>query len=120
MKHPFIPWPLFCLAACSGPPAPDAALCQDVVTRLCLTSACPGVSAQLSPGLDCEATLLERTGCEAEDFAFSTPTRERFLTCREPLLRQGITTEQAPACSDTLEFLSECQDVVGFFRGGQP
>jgi hypothetical protein len=78
------------------------------------------VSEQLQPGLDCEATLLERTGCGAEDFTFSSPSRERFLSCREPLLRRGTRTERPPACEDTSRFLAECRDVADFFRGGAP
>nr|WP_246357828.1 hypothetical protein [Pyxidicoccus fallax] len=108
------------MAACSGPEAPDAAVCRDVITRLCQTSFCPGVSEQIRPGLDCDATLLERTGCGAEDFTFSTPSRERFLSCREPLLNQGISTETPPACTDTLRFLAGCEDVTDFFQGVQP
>lgn len=120
MRYPSALWPLVCLAACSGPPAPDAALCQDVVTRLCQTAACPGVGEQLVPlGPDCEASLLERTGCGAEDFTFTTPGRERFLSCREPLLRRGTTTERPPACEDTSDFLAGCEDVASLFRGGQ-
>jgi hypothetical protein len=78
------------------------------------------VGGQLALGLDCEATLLERTGCGAEDFTFSSPDRERFLSCREPLLRRGTSTERPPTCEDTTEFLSGCQDVTDFFRGGRP
>ncbi|MCP3139173.1 hypothetical protein [Pyxidicoccus xibeiensis] len=120
MRYPFATWPLLCLAACSGPDAPDAAVCQDVVIRLCQTAACPGVSDGLGVPIPCESTLLERTGCGAEEFTFSTPTRERFLDCREPLLSRGTTTERPPACEDTTRLLTTCPDVADFFRGGQP
>ncbi|WP_241758695.1 hypothetical protein [Pyxidicoccus parkwayensis] len=122
MRTLHVLWPLACLFACSGPPAPDSAVCQDVVNRLCQTAACPGVGEQLAPGLDCEFTLLERTGCREEDFAFSQPTRERVLDCRELLLTNGTTTQSPPSCGDSLRFLNQCQDVAGFFReqGGEP
>lgn len=120
MRYLFILWPVAWLTACSGPEAPDAAVCRDVVTRLCQTSACPGVAEQLPPGLDCEATLLARTGCGAEEFTFSSPTRERVLDCREPLIRVGTTTERPPSCEDTFQFVVDCPDVMTFFRGEEP
>ena len=116
MRTVSVLWPLVCLSACSGPAAPDVAVCQDVVTRLCQTATCPGVGPQLAPGLDCQFSLQERTGCGAEDFTFTTPSRERFLDCRELLLSNGTSLEQPPSCGDTLRFLNECQDVAGFFR----
>ncbi|WP_240359055.1 hypothetical protein [Pyxidicoccus trucidator] len=112
--------PLVFLSACSGPAAPDAAVCQDVVIRLCQTASCPGVGTELAPGTDCVLSLQERTGCGGVDFTFTSPTRERFLDCRELLLSNGTSTEQPPACDDTLRFLFECPDVAGFFQGGQP
>nr|BDT31630.1 hypothetical protein MFMH1_12990 [Myxococcus sp. MH1] len=120
MRYLFILWPLAWLCACSGPEAPDAAVCRDVVTRLCQTSACPGVAEQLDLDTSCEKTLLERTGCGSEDFAFVTPARERVLDCREPLIRVGTTTEKSPSCEDTTRFLVECPDVAAYFRGEQP
>lgn len=114
-------WPLICLTACSGPDAPDAAVCRDVVVRLCQSAgACPGVAAQLDLGLSCEATLLQRTGCEDGAFTFASPTRERVLECREPLLSWGMSTDHPPTCVDATRFLTECPDVAGFFREGQP
>ncbi|AEI62507.1 hypothetical protein [Corallococcus macrosporus] len=114
-------WPLVCLTACSGPDAPDAAVCRDVVVRLCQAAAvCPGVAVQLDLGLACDASLLQRTGCEGEAFAFTSPTRERVLACREPLLSWGMSTDLPPACGDATRFLTECPDVAGFFREGQP
>lgn len=114
-------WPLICLTACSGPDAPDAAVCRDVVVRLCRSAvACPGVAVQLDLGLSCEATLLQRTGCEGDAFAFAAPSRERVLECREPLLSWGMSTDHPPTCADATRFLTECPDVAGFFREGQP
>lgn len=118
MRHPFVFWPLLCLAACSGPDAPDAAVCQDVVTRLCQTSACPGVAERLPQDRACEPALLERTGCGAEDFAFSVPSREKVLDCRVPLTRRGTSTERPPLCEDVSEFLASCPDVADFYFGG--
>ncbi|MCY1016709.1 hypothetical protein [Pyxidicoccus sp. MSG2] len=122
MRTVSVLWPLVCLTACSGPSAPDAAVCQDVVNRLCQTATCPGVGPQLAPGSDCQFSLEERTGCGAEDFAFTAPSRERFLDCRELLLSNGTTTETPTSCDDAVRFLNQCQDVAGFFReeGGQP
>ncbi len=79
--------PLACLLACSGPPAPDAALCQDVISRVCLARTCAGVSEQLALGNnDCQGLLLQRTGCGDDAFAFTEPSRERVLSCRQPLV----------------------------------
>lgn len=119
MRHLIRWWPWVCLTACSGPDAPDAAVCRDVVVRLCQTAACPGVSAQLLPGAACEPTLLQRTGCEDDAFAFASPSRERLLDCREALLGRGLSTSAPPACADATRFLTECPDVAGFFREGR-
>lgn len=120
MRHPHVLWTFLCLSACSGPPAPDAAVCQDVIFRLCQSSVCPGVSEALDAGSDCGATLTERTGCDTGDFAFTSPSRERFLDCREPLLSQGTGTERPPTCGDVLRFLTDCPDAADFFREGPP
>ncbi|WP_284664850.1 hypothetical protein [Myxococcus sp. SDU36] len=114
-------WPLVCLIACSGPDAPDAAVCRDVVVRLCQSAAAYScVAVQLDLGLSCEATLLQRTGCEDDAFTFASPTRERVLECREVLLSRGTSTDHPPACADATRFLTGCPDVAGFFRGGRP
>jgi hypothetical protein len=110
--------PLALVFACSGPAAPDAALCQDVVTRMCLARTCAGVNEQLGLGNnDCQATLLERTGCGADEFAFSTPSRERILSCRLPLVRKSTDPGKAPACADVAEVVSSCPDVIDFLGG---
>lgn len=112
---------LIWVSACSGPPAPDSALCQDVITRMCLSRTCEGVNEQLALGsMDCQSTLEERTGCGAEEFAFSTPSRERVLRCRLPLVRQGTDPNKAPRCEDVDEVLEDCPDLTGFLGGRQP
>lgn len=109
------------VSACSGPPAPDAALCQDVITRMCLARSCAGVNEQLALGnSDCQPTLQERTGCGSEDFAFSEPSRERLLSCRMPLVRRGTDPGKAPACGDVATVVRDCPDVIDFLGGGQP
>ncbi len=113
-------WAAALLCACSGPPAPDAALCEDVVTRLCLARTCSGLNEALAPGNDCRATLLERTGCGAEEFTFSEPSRERVLACRAPLVRRGVNPELAPTCEEVAEVQHGCADVVQFFGGRRP
>ncbi|HYH97876.1 hypothetical protein [Hyalangium sp.] len=106
------------VCACSGPPAPDAALCQDVITRMCLARTCTGVNEQLVLGnMDCQSTLQERTGCGGEDFAFSSPSRERVLRCRLPLVRQSTDPAKAPTCEDVDEVLEDCPDLIGFLGG---
>ncbi len=106
------------LLACAGPPAPDAALCQDVITRLCLARSCTGLNEQLALGNnDCQPTLLQRTGCGAEDFAFSAPTRERFLSCRMPLVRRDTDPSKAPTCEEVGTLVSDCPDVIQFLGG---
>jgi len=113
--------PLAWVLACSGPEAPDAALCQDVITRMCLARTCTGVNEQLSLGTgDCQATLLEHTGCGAEDYAFSEPSRSRILSCRLPLVRQSLDPGRAPACEDVAQVLQSCPDVINFLGGRQP
>jgi hypothetical protein len=107
-------------AGCGGPEAPDAAVCQDLIHRLCLPPVCPSVTTTLiSPDADCEQTLLSRTGCGDPAFTFSQPTRQRVLDCRAPLLSAGDGVEDAPACADVDETLS-CADVRAFLNGETP
>ena len=112
---------LFALCApflsCVGPPAPDAALCQDVIHRLCLGPRCAEVDAALAVGDSCEQTLLSRTGCAAEDFAFASPSRAQVLECRLPLLRSGIGADQHPSCDDVAETVETCGDLIRFLGG---
>jgi hypothetical protein len=113
-------WTAAFLLACSGPPAPDPALCEDVVIRLCLARSCPGVNEALAPGAACQDTLLERTGCGEDAFTFSTPSRERVLTCRQPLVRRDTSPGKAPTCQEVAEVQRDCPDVIEFLGGRQP
>lgn len=107
-------------AACAGPPAPDAALCADYIQRLCAAPVCEAVTRELAVTADCEATLLANTRCDDPAFAFSSPSRERVLECRMPLLREGDTRGQHPACEDVSESLTACPDLVRFLNGEAP
>jgi hypothetical protein len=111
--------PLACLLACSGPPAPDAALCQDVVTRLCQARSCPGVNEQLALSTtgDCQLTLLQRTGCDDDAFAFTEPSRERFISCRKPLVKRSTDPGKAPTCEEVATMVEDCPDVIDFLGG---
>ncbi len=113
-------WTAVLLSACSGPPAPDPALCEDVITRLCLAQSCPGVNEALAPGAECRASLLERTGCGEDAFTFREPSRERVLTCRLPLVRRDTSPEKAPTCQEVAEVQRDCPDVFQFLGGRQP
>lgn len=111
-------WRLFAvfLVSCAGPEAPDAALCRDVVTRLCLAPVCDVTNEKLSlmAATPCEATLLMRTGCGDEAFVFTTPSRAQVLECRVPLLRQGASQRAKPSCADVAEMLFDCPDLARF------
>lgn len=116
-----VPWVLLVsLLGCTGPEAPDAALCRDVVLRLCQGPVCEAATQKLAlDGGACEATLLARTGCGSDTFAFTSPTRAQVLDCRVPLVRQGISQQVKSACADVAETLSDCPELVRFF-GGTP
>ncbi|MFZ5467803.1 MAG: hypothetical protein ACOZIN_00080 [Myxococcota bacterium] len=117
---PSLTWLVLGLSACGGKAAPDADVCRDLVHRLCLAPRCPLVDERLSVVDDCEATLLARTGCGADEFAFESLSRRRFLDCRAPVLRSGLGPEVRPACEDVAESFDECPDLVGFLRTGAP
>jgi hypothetical protein len=107
--------------ACEGPPAPDAALCQDVLARVCLARGCAGVSQQLGLGTGaCQATLEARTGCGAEGFVLSEPSRERLLFCREPLVRRGTEPGRAPTCGELADAFRDCPDLAAFLQRAPP
>jgi hypothetical protein len=109
------------LAGCVGPPAPDAALCRDVITRLCLGPVCPTTQSSLSlPADGCEATLLERTGCGSDEFAFTRPDRARVLECRRPLVRVSSSTFVKAPCPDVDAFFATCPDLTTFLSGSRP
>ena len=104
---------------CSGPEAPDAAVCRDVIHRLCHAPRCPSVDDVLAPGDDCEGTLLERSGCSDDAFVFTTPDRQRFLECRGTLVHSGTDPEAAPACTDVDAMLNECGEVASLLKGAK-
>ena len=107
------------LVSCVGPAASDAELCRDVITRVCLTPVCEVASTRLGvDGGSCQGTLARRTGCGADDFAFSTPSRERVLDCRTPLVQASAKRDAKPSCDDVSDFL-RCADVAEFL-GGPP
>ncbi len=111
---------LFLLCACVGPPAPDVELCRDVITRLCAEPVCSGVTAKLNtPAMGCEAELQRRSGCDVAEFAFTTPTRDRVLECRLPLVRESNLVVAHPPCEYVDETFRNCPDLVGFL-GGTP
>jgi len=95
-------------------------VCQDLVTRLCSQPVCEAVTQTLSPGEACREALLSRTGCGDEAFAFSSPSRGRFLECRVPLLRLSDRVDVAPRCEDVSEAFASCPDLVAFLKGGAP
>lgn len=108
------------LCACSGPPAPDAALCRDVVSRLCLGPICSAVDVKLAPQDSCAADLTARAGCDDDELTLAAPLdRNRFLECRIPLLRNGTSQLAHPGCDNVAEALGACPDLVRFF-GGTP
>src|SRR5205085_9042468 len=81
-------------AACSGPPAPDAEVCLDAITRICTPPVCGVAQQTLNYGVDCFSGLAANTGCNADDFAFTAISRQRFLQCRSILLRAGSRSEE--------------------------
>jgi len=110
-------------AGCSGPEAPDAALCRDVIHRLCLPERCAAVTFTLVVGDTCEADLQARTGCQESNLAFAFPDppgRARVLDCRLPLLRAGLDPEQHPTCPDVSDMLELCPDVTAWLNEVPP
>lgn len=112
--------PALVLLSCSGPAAPDVAICRDVITRVCMAPLCESVPARLAVDAgSCEVTLLARSGCSDEAFTFSMPSRVEVLDCRVPLLRQGAAQKTHPSCADVAEVFTDCPQVVRFL-GGTP
>lgn len=108
-------------AACWGPPAPDGAVCRDVIHRLCLPARCPATTVRLGVGDTCEFQLLNRTGCAAEEFTFpEAPGRDRVLECRLLLLRAGAEPDKRPDCGDVEELFEICPDVASFLGAVGP
>lgn len=110
---------LFGTIGCAGPAAPDAAVCQDLIHRLCAAPRCASVETQLAVSDDCEDALLARTGCGDPAFVFTSPSRERILSCREPLVREGNGVDDKPTCAEVDQTLS-CADVEAFLNGEAP
>jgi hypothetical protein len=108
------------LGGCVGPEAPDGALCQDVVTRVCHAPRCAEVESRYGVGEDCDQALLARTGCAQEGFAFPAGFRDRLLSCRLMLLREGDEAARHPGCDNVTDFLTLCPDVAGFLGGVAP
>ena len=100
------------VTACVGPPAPDSAVCSDLIARLCAAPRCASAEAGLAVGDTCEQTLLTRTGCGGEGFAFTTPARSRWLECRAIVVRAGTGSGVHPSCDDVAQFVSQCTDVA--------
>jgi hypothetical protein len=114
-----LPFVLF-LSACVGPPAPDVEICRDVISRVCAQPVCTSAAVQLNlPTMDCEATLQTRTTCADVNFTFTSPTRNRFLECRLPLVRESTTVGAKPSCDNVDESFRNCPDLVRFL-GGTP
>lgn len=108
------------LLSCAGPEAPDAAVCRDVITRVCFGPVCDVTTQKLSvEAASCETTLLMRTGCGSDGFAFTSPTRAQVLDCRVPLLRQGSSQKVKASCADVAEVFSDCPELVRLL-GGTP
>jgi hypothetical protein len=105
------------LLACSGPAAPDEVLCEDFAERLCVAPLCLDVSTSFGVTADtCVATLEQRLGCGADDFAFTTPSRTRVLDCRVPLMRAGDQRGSAPSCDDISDVFVDCPDVTSLLK----
>jgi hypothetical protein len=110
---------LILFSGCLGPPAPDADLCVDLVTRLCLSPICPDALRVLNVTEgSCVQTLSTRTGCTQASFTFNTPSRQRFLDCRAPLVKTTGLRTANPACEDVSTMLNDCPDLVSFLNGG--
>ena len=125
MKRALLLGSLLCLAiaACQGPPADDAAICKDVVNRLCAQPLCEVVKQELKVGSDCIDDLNARASCDADGFAFGEagrPTRDRMLECRLPLIRTSAAVTSAPRCEEVEESFLRCPDLPRFFDGGTP
>jgi len=109
------------VAGCYGPPAPDDALCQDIITRLCLGPVCTSTKAELNVTDDnCETELLQRTGCGKDGFGFTSPDRSRVLQCRKPLVRVSASTYVKAPCPDVDEMFATCPDMTAFLNGSPP
>jgi hypothetical protein len=108
------------LSACVGPPAPDVEICRDVIERFCAEPQCSTAALRLGlPSKDCVATLEQRAGCDQPGFQFTTPSRDRVLDCRLPLVRETSTRGATPSCEYAEETMRNCPDLT-VFLGGTP
>jgi hypothetical protein len=104
--------------SCAGPQASDAAVCRDVIHRLCLEPRCPAFDDRVVVGGDCEGELLARTGCGDDAFSFDTPDRGTFLACRASLgERSGLDPGVRPDCEDVQTTFDRCPGLVDFLEG---
>lgn len=109
--------PVVLSAGCVGPAASDAELCRDVITRLCHEPLCDEAQRSLSVDAGvCEEKLLAQTGCGADEFSFSTPSRQRVLECRTPMALESSSRSEKPTCGAVFEVL-RCLDLLAFLRG---
>lgn len=102
------------LFACQGPPADDAAVCRDVVRRVCAEPLCETMQQRLGIGRDCISALTTRAGCDEDGFAWgenNRPSRDRVLECRLPLIRSGDSVDNSPSCTDIDEMFDRCNDM---------
>ena len=112
--------PLLLSLSCMGPPAPDAELCRDVIARFCAEPTCPTAQTRLVlPVMGCATELETRTGCNAPEFVFTSPTRTQVLACRLPLVRDDAQRSAHPSCDSVDETIRNCSDLV-VFLGGTP
>jgi hypothetical protein len=111
-----------CLSSgCAGPPAPDVVLCRDIINRLCLGPVCASTKSALDVQDEgCETELRTRTGCDAEEFGFTSPDRLRVLECRRLLLRVSPSTQVKAPCPDVDELFATCPDLTKFLNGVPP
>lgn len=105
------------LAGCQGPDAPDPVVCRDYIHRVCIAPVCANVVPFFTSPMGCENTLQTKSGCIGDDFVFTAPTRDRFLSCRIALLRAGGNAEAHPNCDDVAEAFDRCPDVVRMIQG---
>ena len=105
------------VAGCTGPPAPDVAVCRDYIHRVCIPPVCGDVTPLVPVGQDCETTFLTNTGCANDTFKFTTPNRNDFINCRAGLLNAGDDPEQPPDCQDVTDSFDNCPAVVRFLQG---
>jgi hypothetical protein len=106
---------LFALS-CNGPDASDVAVCRDYVHRICLPTLCDAVVPLVTSADTCETQLLQKSGCDNDNFKFTDPDRADFLNCRLSVVRAGDNVSQHPNCDDVAESFDRCPNVVSMFN----